>query len=64
MIINIEGNIGAGKIVNAESLCQILKLWGFKEIHIKEPEEDWINFNGENLLNLYYEDTKIWAFII
>lgn len=62
MIITIEGNIGAGKSVFAESLCELLQCQGFKTIHFKEPVEEWINLNGENLLKLFYDDSQRWAF--
>lgn len=62
MIITIEGNIGAGKSVYAESLSKLLMTKDFEVIHMKEPVEDWINFNGVNFLKMFYDNTKRWAF--
>lgn len=62
MIITIEGNIGAGKSVYAELLYKYLVSQKFEVIHLKEPVNDWINFNGVNFLKMFYDYTERWAF--
>lgn len=53
----IEGNIGAGK-------STFLKIVGrFLDSDIVfEPHEKWQDVEGENLLDLFYKDTKRWAY--
>lgn len=61
MIITIHGNIGSGKSVYSQSLYKILQSYGYKVILFKEPVDEWLNFNGENLLKLYYDNKEKWA---
>lgn len=61
-IISLEGNIGVGK----SSLMKILedRLSDVAEF-VYEPVEEWIemkNENGKNLLEVFYEDKKGWAY--
>jgi deoxyadenosine/deoxycytidine kinase len=54
----LEGNIGAGK----STLLKILKETLNIDI-IDEPIDKWQNVDGqENLLDLFYKDTKRWAY--
>lgn len=63
MIVNIEGNIGAGKSTLATELCEELKRVTNKNVHlIKEPVEEWQNVGGENILKIFYEDMSRWGF--
>lgn len=54
----VEGNIGAGK----STFLSIVKKYLDMDI-IYEPHEQWQNVGGEhNLLELFYSDTKRWAY--
>lgn len=61
IIISLDGNIGAGK---STLLAEIRKY--FHDIHIvDEPVGQWTalkNAEGKNLLELFYEDKKRWAY--
>ena len=53
----VEGNIGAGKSTFLKVLKDKLKV----DI-IFEPTDKWQNADGGNLLDLFYKDTKRWAY--
>ena len=56
--ISLLGNIGCGK----SSILKKLK--HHKSLTVgDEPMEIWENCNGENLLKMYYDDPKKWAFL-
>ena len=61
IIISLDGNIGAGK---STLLAEIRK--SIPELHIvDEPVGQWTalkNDTGKNLLELFYEDKKRWAY--
>lgn len=61
LIISLDGNIGAGK---STLLAEIRR--SIPEIHVvDEPVGQWtslIHSNGKNLLELFYEDKKRWAY--
>ena len=61
IIISLDGNIGAGK---STLLAQIRE--ALPEIHVvDEPVGQWTalhHSNGKNLLELFYEDKKRWAY--
>ncbi len=61
IIISLDGNIGAGKstLLNAirERISEIN--------YVDEPVGQWTvlkNTEGKNLLELFYEDKKRWAY--
>lgn len=57
-LLIIEGNIGAGKSTMLKLLGSLLQA-----TIIPEPTEQWQSVNGkENLLELFYKDTKRWAY--
>jgi len=56
-MILLEGNIGAGKSTLGRMLHKS-ELFGF----IEEPVGAWQKDFSENLLGLFYSDTKRWAF--
>ena len=60
-IISLDGNIGAGK---STLLAEIRK--AFPTLHVvDEPVGQWTalhHSNGKNLLELFYEDKKRWAY--
>lgn len=57
-LLMIEGNIGAGK----STFLKILKKHLDVDI-IFEPTDKWQNLDDQNnLLNLFYKDTKRWAY--
>lgn len=63
MIVVVEGNIGAGKTTFCQDLYEQLTAAERRSVvFVKEPVERWTNANGENLLKLFYEDKKRWAF--
>lgn len=64
MIVVVEGNIGAGKTTFCEDLCEQLTVADKKRtvVFLKEPVERWTSANGENMLKLFYENKKRWAF--
>lgn len=53
----VEGNIGAGKSTFLRMLTQYLNAQ-----LIYEPHEKWQNVSGENILDLFYKDTRRWAY--
>ena len=61
LIISLDGNIGAGK---STLLTEIRK--AIPELHVvDEPVGQWTalkNGTGKNLLELFYEDKKRWAY--
>lgn len=61
LIISLDGNIGAGK---STLLAEIRR--SIPEIHVvDEPVGQWTSLrhsNGKNLLELFYEDKKRWAY--
>ena len=61
LIISLDGNIGAGK---STLLAEIRK--SIPELHVvDEPVGQWTalkNDTGKNLLELFYEDKKRWAY--
>lgn len=61
IIISLDGNIGAGKTT---LLAEIRKR--MKEVYVvDEPVAQWTalkNADGKNLLELFYEDKKRWAY--
>ncbi len=57
-IINLEGNIGAGKSTFLKILADALPM-----IAVFEPTDKWQKVTaGDNLLDLFYKDTKRWAY--
>ncbi len=57
-IIMVEGNIGAGKSIFLKMLKKHLDV-----SIIFEPADKWQNINdNDNLLDLFYKDTKRWAY--
>lgn len=59
MWISIEGNIGAGKT----TLLNKLKDYFHDAIDfIPENVDEWVNYNGVNMLEAYYKDRKKYAF--
>jgi len=56
-MILLEGNIGAGKT----TVGSILRESGHL-IFVEEPVDAWQGEFGENLLQLFYDDPKRWAF--
>ena len=61
LILSLDGNIGSGKSTLLTEIRRALP-----EIHIvDEPVGQWtslIHSNGKNLLELFYEDKKRWAY--
>lgn len=61
IVLSLEGSIGSGK----STFLQILKEKLGDDLEIfAEPVEEWKNVGegGDNLLNLFYEDPKRWAY--
>jgi deoxyguanosine kinase len=61
VLISIEGNIGSGKSTLLRQLAARNPTWRV----IQEPVESWMglkNASGESLLELFYKDTKRWAY--
>lgn len=57
-VLIVEGNIGAGK----STFLQMIKNYFDVQI-IYEPDKKWQNVgDGENLLDMFYKDTKRWAY--
>lgn len=55
----IEGNIGAGKSTFVDQLKQL----GLPGVNvIQEPVDVWMNYNGHNFLQHFYEDQSKWTF--
>ena len=58
MHLSLLGNIGCGKssVLN--------KIKGYRDMAVRdEPMDKWENTGGQNLLKMYYDDPKKWAFI-
>jgi len=54
----VEGNIGCGKTTFLQHFSQ------FNNVNVlKEPIEKWQNVDGNNLLQLLYEDPKRWSMV-
>lgn len=62
MIIVIEGNIGSGKSVLCKLLCSELAVCGKRIEYVEEPIDLWTNMDGENILQLFYQNKKRWGF--
>ncbi len=61
LIVAIEGNIGVGK----STFTRILKETFEKSTIVSEPVDMWLNIKNkeeENILGLFYKDTKRWAY--
>lgn len=59
IIISIDGNIGSGK----STFLNLLKeRYGDRFYFAKEPVDEWININGENLLEKFYGDKERWSY--
>lgn len=62
--ICIEGNIGCGKSTMLKYFRRHFDNMGQTRIEIlKEPINKWREVDGENLVELFYEDTKKYAFM-
>ncbi|XP_046687225.1 deoxynucleoside kinase-like [Homalodisca vitripennis] len=62
MIIILEGNIAAGKTTFLDLLVHNLPECSQCWMNvIPEPVTDWQNFDGVNILDMYYSDRKRWA---
>ena len=57
-MINLEGNIGAGKSTLGKRLAETGDF-----AFLQEPVDVWQKNYPENLLDLFYSDTKRWAFL-
>ena len=58
MHLSLRGHIGCGK----SSLLRTMK--GYREMAVRdEPMDKWEDIGGRNLLKMYYEDPKKWAFV-
>ena len=58
MHLSLLGNIGCGKssVLN--------KIKGYQDMAVRdEPMDKWENIGGQNLLKMYYDDPKKWAFV-
>lgn len=62
MFLCVDGNIASGKSSFCKSLRDILVSKGYNVILYTEPLEKWRNVGGMNLLQLFYENSKRWAF--
>jgi len=59
IIISIDGNIGSGK----STFLNLLKeKYGNEFYFAKEPVDEWLNINGENLLEKFYQDKERWSY--
>ena len=59
IIISIDGNIGSGK----STFLNLLKeRYGDVFYFAKEPVDEWLNINGENLLEKFYNDKERWSY--
>ena len=56
--ISLLGNIGSGKSSVLRRLIRCKNMTTGDE-----PMEEWENSSGENLLQMYYDDPKQWAFV-
>lgn len=56
----LEGNIGSGKTT---TLSFLRRTYTPEQVEIyEEPVHRWCNLNNDNLLRLYYNDTRRWSF--
>lgn len=65
-IVSIEGNIGNGKSTAIKPIKEGLEKNGYQVILMDEPVERWMQFKDENdkdILTLFYEDQKEYAFV-
>lgn len=59
IIISIDGNIGSGK----STFLNMLKERYSDEFYFaKEPVDEWLNINGHNLLEKFYNDKERWSY--
>ena len=59
IIISIDGNIGSGK----STFLNLLKeKYGDFFYFAKEPVEEWLDINGVNLLDKFYQDKERWSY--
>ena len=59
----VEGVIGAGKSTMLERIVPLLRVRGLRNvIVVPEPLDLWTDVGGTNLLQLFYENQKRWAF--
>lgn len=59
IIISIDGNIGSGK----STFLNLLKeKYGDVFYFAKEPVDEWLDINGENLLDKFYKDKERWSY--
>jgi deoxyadenosine/deoxycytidine kinase len=58
--ISLEGNVGSGKTRLINYLKEQDDMKGI--IFIDEQLDKWQNFNGKNLLKMFYENPKRWSF--
>lgn len=63
MILCVDGNIASGKSTFCKNLYSLLKAKGFNVVLYTEPVEKWKRVGGINLLEVYYKNTKKWAFV-
>ena len=64
IFISVEGNIGSGKSTTMKELKKYFKNEK-KIVFLEEPVDSWMDIkdsNGNNMLELYYSDTKKYAF--
>ena len=58
MHLIILGNIGCGKS------SVLKKMKGYRDMAVRdEPMDKWENIGGQNLLKMYYDEPKKWAFV-
>lgn len=53
----VEGNIGSGKT----TFLRHFEKFSDQYCLVSEPVEKWRNFNGTNLLELFYNNPKLWT---
>lgn len=59
LIISIDGNIGSGK----STFLNILKNKYSDQFYFaKEPVDEWLDVNGVNFLEKFYQDKKRWGY--
>jgi deoxyadenosine/deoxycytidine kinase len=65
-LFSIEGNIGSGKSTFINKLKESLKhVNGIPVVYVPEPVEEWENIqsvDGRNMIELFYADSKQYAF--
>ncbi len=63
ILFTLQGNIGCGKSTFAQNFKNYLETrFNNAVLLVKEPVDEWTNIKGVNLLQLYYDDLKRWAF--